>query len=381
MASRKARAAAISVLERAESAGRAAGVTRVGEITGLDRIGVPVFHAVRPWSRALSVHQGKGLTALEARIGALMEAVESAHAEAFAAPAVRTSWSRLAPDERAPCVGDFAATRSAGPAAGEPLDWTRARRIVDGGALWVPFEAVSLDLSKPGNLRLSRSSTGQAAHFDREAATRAALLELIERDAAAAWFAMSPGDRTETLIDPGDIPYGWFPDLQESILRADLALSLYRLPAIAPHPALLAEIVELARPGGGTLVAYGTACDPDPEAALRGAVLEAAQSRVTEISGARDDILEPRPAACAVGLALPPPFHMPLVGWERVVAGAAPASGSASAIADRLAAAGYPQAAVVDLSGPGSDVVVVKAFAPGLGALKRARRPALAVAA
>jgi ribosomal protein S12 methylthiotransferase accessory factor len=57
------------------------GVTRVGEITGLDRIGIPVWFAVRPNARTLSVSQGKGLSDAAARASAVMEAVELAHAE------------------------------------------------------------------------------------------------------------------------------------------------------------------------------------------------------------------------------------------------------------------------------------------------------------
>ena len=38
------------------------GITRVGSITELDRIGIPVVQAVRPLSRSVSVNQGKGLT-------------------------------------------------------------------------------------------------------------------------------------------------------------------------------------------------------------------------------------------------------------------------------------------------------------------------------
>src|SRR4051795_11994988 len=37
------------------------GITRLGNITGLDRIGIPVAVAVRPNSRSVSVSQGKGL--------------------------------------------------------------------------------------------------------------------------------------------------------------------------------------------------------------------------------------------------------------------------------------------------------------------------------
>src|SRR6185295_14826201 len=59
----------------------AAGITRVAEVTGLDRIGIPVALAVRPNSRSLSVSQGKGALKDEAFISAVMEAMELAAAE------------------------------------------------------------------------------------------------------------------------------------------------------------------------------------------------------------------------------------------------------------------------------------------------------------
>ena len=57
------------------------GITRLGNITGLDRIGIPVAVAVRPNSRSVSVSQGKGLDLTQAMTSALMEASEGFHAE------------------------------------------------------------------------------------------------------------------------------------------------------------------------------------------------------------------------------------------------------------------------------------------------------------
>ena len=62
------------------------GITRLADLTGLDRIGVPVFAAVRPNSRSVATSQGKGLTPDAARAAALMEAVESWHAERIELP-------------------------------------------------------------------------------------------------------------------------------------------------------------------------------------------------------------------------------------------------------------------------------------------------------
>src|SRR4029079_18237184 len=57
------------------------GITRVGDLTGLDKIGVPVWFCCRPNSRGLAVSQGKGITAERARLSAIIEAIEGAIAE------------------------------------------------------------------------------------------------------------------------------------------------------------------------------------------------------------------------------------------------------------------------------------------------------------
>ena len=57
------------------------GITRVANITGLDRIGVPVVMVCRPNSRSIAVSQGKGLDLAAAKASGLMEAVETFHAE------------------------------------------------------------------------------------------------------------------------------------------------------------------------------------------------------------------------------------------------------------------------------------------------------------
>src|SRR5262245_3363449 len=59
----------------------ALGITRLADVTGLDSIGIPVFCAIRPRGRLLQVSNGKGLRPIDARVSALMEAVEFYHFE------------------------------------------------------------------------------------------------------------------------------------------------------------------------------------------------------------------------------------------------------------------------------------------------------------
>ena len=53
------------------------GITRLCDITGLDRTGIPVWSSVMPKSLdVLSVYNGKGATHTAAKVGAIMEAFE-----------------------------------------------------------------------------------------------------------------------------------------------------------------------------------------------------------------------------------------------------------------------------------------------------------------
>jgi YcaO-like protein with predicted kinase domain len=67
-------------IERAQPHLRHMGITRVANVTGLDRIGIPVVMVTRPNSRSVSVSQGKGLDLDAAKASALMESIEVWHA-------------------------------------------------------------------------------------------------------------------------------------------------------------------------------------------------------------------------------------------------------------------------------------------------------------
>ena len=54
----------------------ALGVTRVADITGVDRLGIPVVGVVRPLSSIQAYSWGKGATLLQAKISGMMEALE-----------------------------------------------------------------------------------------------------------------------------------------------------------------------------------------------------------------------------------------------------------------------------------------------------------------
>ena len=121
------------------------GVTRLADITHLDRLGAPVFQAIRPWSQGLSVHQGKGLTREAASLGALMEAAEHHFAETFAGPVTSCGHcqGKCSRAGDAPAVSGseaavitFSRKHRREAATGQPLDSRKTSIRGEGGA-WV----------------------------------------------------------------------------------------------------------------------------------------------------------------------------------------------------------------------------------------------------
>ena len=103
------------------------GITRIANITGLDRLGIPVVMVCRPNSRSIAVSQGKGLTLDAAKASGLMESVETFHAESITRPLD----SRYGPGARP--LSSPSEHRATAPCDGEPLQYGRADSL-DRGA-------------------------------------------------------------------------------------------------------------------------------------------------------------------------------------------------------------------------------------------------------
>lgn len=353
-------------------AAAAVGVARLGDVTGLDVLGVPVWQAVRPWSRSISVHQGKALNAADARIGAAMEAVETGLAEAVKPDHRQLCWTALPAARRLPHLDDFAQRRGA-VLADVPLDWIGATDIAGGGDWLVPFAAVSLDFDLPSQPLVRCESNGHGAHLTLAAASLKGLLELIERDA----LATPPGSDasawrlTERHAAPGCWP--WFDSFRRRAAAAGIATTVFYRTGLGGIPVVQCELrSQFAGCPVGT--AHGSAAAASVEAALRGAVTEAAQVRLTLIANAREDIVM---AAASTGAAFRPPgFGLfqpePL---RPITALPDDPEAALAALVARLAGAGFSQTLRIMLSPPNFPVVVVRMIVPGLASGERARRP------
>ncbi|MCJ8189784.1 YcaO-like family protein [Sphingomicrobium aestuariivivum] len=360
-----------ALLSAARRAAAKAGVTRLADVTRLDRIGLPVWQAIRPASRALSVHQGKGASADAARLGALLEAVESDAAERYDGPVEKACWDALPEAGRVRDFADFAADRAAPPPTDREVDWVATERH-GGGTLCVPFEAVSLDFTRFHDSPFERASAGLATGHGPEEARHSALHELIERDARWAFEASDFVHKLQLEIRPDTIPYDWFAALRERVHSTGCSLRVFVLPSLTGTPvfgALLRDYGKNATPYGAIV---GHAAHPDPEQALFQTVAEAAQGRLTYIAAARDDCYpwQYREGSSFAAFAPPAPTS-DLAGLD--FAAIPPGPASIDALAERLAANGFDELAFLPIAQvEGFDVV--RAFVPGLGTLAKGRR-------
>ncbi|HET7788575.1 MAG TPA: YcaO-like family protein [Myxococcales bacterium] len=260
---------------------RAIGVTRVARVTGLDRCGVEVACAIRPLGHVLQVCNGKGETWEEARATALSEA-----AELWAAERVRQA--DLVYGSLRELPGAWAPRERVAPRLWSPrtrIAWVRARELFSGAEVLVPAQVVHcLPRGGPplGPLSMRWTSNGMGAHPLRERALRHALLELIERDqlARALSRGWTPRAIAARKLDASRLP------LWRRLRAAGFEAHVFDLSgALAVAGAILVDLED-----GPVPVTAGYACRLTPEEAVRGALLEAAQSRLTDVHGAREDV-------------------------------------------------------------------------------------------
>jgi ribosomal protein S12 methylthiotransferase accessory factor len=356
----------------------ALGVTRLARLTGLDRAGVEVAAAIRPGGHVLQVSTGKGETFAAAAAGALAEAAELWAAE-------RPRWHVTGTvAELADRLGALAvvAPSALGPDLAAPawegirLAWRAADDLLVGRPCLVPAHAVHCPPAgaEPlGPAVVPWTSNGMGAHRARAAALLHALLEACERDqlARALPAGFAPAAVRRRLIDPASLrraaprTAAWAGRLEGRGFRVHLLDASARAgrPGGLGLPVAAAVLVDLE--GGPVPVAAGYACRLRRDEALLAALLEAAQSRLTEIHGAREDVAHGDRSAA-----------LPLARLLARTAAARPASalpdhrvaGTGAAlrlVLRRLAAAGLPRAAAADLDGP-PGLHVVKVLVPGL---------------
>ncbi|MEB3047725.1 YcaO-like family protein [Rhizobium mulingense] len=276
------------------------GVTRVARHTGLDDIGIPVWCAYTPNSRSIVIAQGKGLTDVDAKVSTVMEALERAVAGEPFVDRLRSSASGLrAMGHKIDTLDCLIAIHKPDLGPDEETDWVAGIDILTGGTIYIPFEAVVLDRTR--DARYWMSSDGLASGNNLEEAIFHGVLERIERDSHVLWQVSTEADRYAGCVDPRGFLDGALDGLIDKIEASGLALRLFDITSDITIPCFTAMLGPgdcvpdpRDRHGGRDIrlveVTGGTGAHPSPVRAAIRAITEAVQSRLTYISGARDDI-------------------------------------------------------------------------------------------
>lgn len=356
------------------------GITRVADVTGLDWIGIPVVMVCRPNARSLSVSQGKGLDLAAARASGLMEAAELYHAERITLPLKLASRNELRYTHE--LAGVDALPRLATSAFHDDLRllWIAGRDLRSGAPAWLPYETVHLNCTLPlpaGSGCFPVNSNGLASGNHLLEALCHGLAELIERDAATLWEISGPAARARTRLDLRTIDDPACRSVLDLYERAGVAVAVWEITSDVAVPAFRAAIVDRdPDPVYAAGANAGMGCHPTREVALLRALTEAAQSRLTTIAGARDDIPRARYAAAA-NADLQERLRAEIAGGlgERSFR-QAPSFESDTFdedlrfLLDRLAAVGLQQAVAVDLTQEGLGIPVARVVVPGLEPLR-----------
>jgi len=351
---------------RAVELAHGGGITRVADLTGLARIGVPVVAVMRPDALSLSVSSGKGTSLAAAYVSGLMESLELYYAERFAQHTPFRAMAECC--EIADCE-NLPRVRDAPPIdlrALDDVEMSRGRDLFTDRPIAVPFDLVHAAFH-PGWWRRGygflTSTNGLAGGNSRAEAALHALCEVIERDAHALFLATDPGcslaDRASldwTSIDDTDCLL-----LLEHCRRAGFEPIIVDITSDIGVPTFYCRLLSShAYPLHAT---DGCGCHPHPAAAIRRAVTESIQCRLLAISGARDDLRpgeyeEAREAWCGSAM---------LFQLEDVGAPAAIGIDAALAwVGNRLAKRGFDTAVAVDLSPAGSELTFLRVIVPGL---------------
>ena len=269
------------------------GITRCADITGLDRIGIPVCCAIRPQNRSLQVSNGKGLRYVDAQVSACMEAIELFHAENPSANFERASLKSMLRNGRRVIEPHIFPEHNPQTFFSSDLivDWTKGEDLLSQEEVWLPASAAYL--CAPMFYRWSSNGLASGNHVVE--ATLHALYECIERDAISRLCHKGQVDFSPKrcrFIDLKTVPDGPLRELHDLITAAGVKLVLIAVKSRIRLPTFMAVLLDPNPFGLCSTVNIGYGAHLSATVAATRAITEAAQSRLTFIHGSREDLTE-----------------------------------------------------------------------------------------
>ena len=271
---------------------KTAGITRNADITDLDRIGLPVYTAIRPTAEygGVSVYGGKGISKDHAKASAMMEGFERYSAERQDSDEITISSVN-----EISAKGDYIDPKSLNlPKEFEKkdisdisLEWSIAHDLITDKDYYIPTNAIYHPYTHDNNVEsLFKSNTnGLASGNILEEAILHGIFEVIERD---AWSIFELTHKNYSQIDLDTIESETINETIEKFTSNGINIKLMDFTADIDVPTIAASADDTVTRDAG-LLTLGIGTHLDPEVAILRALTEVAQSRATQINGARED--------------------------------------------------------------------------------------------
>jgi len=260
-----------------------AGITRVSEITGLDRIGIPVAQCIRPDAVVLSVDSGKGATPIAAKVSAMMEGFERHVGETCNLDVIYSSENALPM-----CESRFPLNNGAVYRKDLRLNWTCASGITSNAKWLVPLSCVKMVSQHYTENFLSAcfssTSNGLSSGNTLSEAVCGGLYEVVERDQITRFMVNKNLGKKVCMENITNETLG---SLVEKIKSSDVTPLLFDCTDDFGIPTYMGFLYDKER---GNSIYRGYATHLDPRVAQCRALCEAVQGRVVWMSGSRDDI-------------------------------------------------------------------------------------------
>jgi ribosomal protein S12 methylthiotransferase accessory factor len=282
-----------TTLREARKLAPALGITRITDVTRLDWIGLPVYMSIRPTALpgSLCVNAGKGLSKIEAEVGAYMEAIEFALAEC-GNPYVEvhrlTARDVLDGRRRPDAILDFCPGMGIEIPLDAPMDCVQAEDIDTAAQVYVPAELVFIPYGydRKWSCYFGSNSNGLASGNNREEATLHALAEVIERDIRSFHAVHDTSAIVDVRTTPAEIQA-----VHKSIHDTGLSLYIRYIENPFQLPFFMSTIID-SESTHPIWVSGGYGCHFSASIALCRSVTEAVQSRLSFIHGGRDDLID-----------------------------------------------------------------------------------------
>jgi ribosomal protein S12 methylthiotransferase accessory factor YcaO len=382
-----------ATIRRARAVLDTIGVTKVADVTDLDRVGIPNFMTVRPHDvgPGISYYNGKGTTRADAYAGAMMEAIERHAGERYDGPVIASSYHNLRSEHacvdpleiHVPMVRKYSERLM--------LEWVLGFDLMSRRPTFAPLNCVVAPYSDPGLSLFYTSTNGLASGNTRVDAVCHALCEVIERDATALALARAEIRPAVAAIladigfgeavppERGDVPLISLEGLPRraaalvrKLQRAGLTVQLQNLTSAIGIPTIGCTITD---PQGLPTVANtyaGCGTHPDARIALTRALTEAAQSRLTCIQGGREDLpdfVPPKEASKGASKGAPPVEARHGAGqpisFDDLPSYQHPSvNEDVEFIIERMRQSGFDQIVVVDITRADVGIPVVRVIVP-----------------